>query len=73
MPFFVAGGDDRVLRLWGYESGECVAQATWHADGVRCACFSPDGHVLVSGGTNGVVHIWKMPEQLALSYKKSLS
>ncbi|CDJ33780.1 WD domain, G-beta repeat-containing protein, putative [Eimeria mitis] len=60
------GGDDRFLRLWEYESGDCIAQARWHADTVRCACFSPDGSVLVSGGDSGVIHFWQIPEQLRL-------
>ncbi|CDJ48002.1 WD domain, G-beta repeat-containing protein, putative [Eimeria brunetti] len=60
------GGDDRFLRLWDYVSGDCVAQARWHADTVRCACFSPDGRVLVSGGDSGVIHFWQIPEQFRL-------
>ncbi|CDI87262.1 WD domain, G-beta repeat-containing protein, putative [Eimeria praecox] len=60
------GGDDRFLRLWEYESGDCTAQARWHADTVRCACFSPDGSVLVSGGDSGVIHFWQITEQLRL-------
>ncbi|CDI80589.1 WD domain, G-beta repeat-containing protein, putative [Eimeria acervulina] len=60
------GGDDRFLRLWEYDSGNCIAQARWHADTVRCACFSPDGSVLVSGGDSGVIHFWQISEQLHL-------
>ena len=60
------GGDDRFLRLWEYDSGDCIAQARWHADTVRCVCFSPDGSVLVSGGDSGVIHFWQISEQLHL-------
>ncbi|CDJ56454.1 WD domain, G-beta repeat-containing protein, putative [Eimeria maxima] len=58
------GGDDRFLRLWDYDSGDCIVQARWHADTVRCACFSPDGSVLVSGGDSGVIHFWQISEQI---------
>ncbi|KAL8436887.1 hypothetical protein ACSSS7_001389 [Eimeria intestinalis] len=61
---FCTGGNDRVLRLWGYESGDCVAEARWHADVVRCTAFSPDGKLLVSGGNCGVLHFWRVPEGL---------
>ncbi|KAL8272254.1 hypothetical protein Esti_003810 [Eimeria stiedai] len=66
---FCTGGDDRLLRLWGYESGDCTAEARWHADVVRCAAFSPDGKLLVSGGNCGVLHFWRVPE--ALQYRSS--
>ncbi|CDJ37466.1 WD domain, G-beta repeat-containing protein, putative [Eimeria tenella] len=58
------GGDDRSLRLWGYESGECIAQSGWHADIPHCVCFSPDGNLLVSGGNGGVIHFWHISEEL---------
>lgn len=60
----LAGGDDRSLRLWGYESGECIAQSGWHADIPHCVCFSPDGNLLVSGGNGGVIHFWHISEEL---------
>ncbi|KAL8439253.1 hypothetical protein Efla_005730 [Eimeria flavescens] len=63
-PIICTGGDDRRLRLWGYESGDCIAVARWHADVVQCAAFSPDGQLLVSGGNNGVLHFWRIPESL---------
>ncbi|KAL8451311.1 hypothetical protein Emag_002816 [Eimeria magna] len=69
---FCTGGDDRLLRLWGYESGDCVAQTRWHADVVRCTAFSPDGKLLVSGGNCGVLHFWRVPERLQCLASKDI-
>jgi Tol biopolymer transport system component/tRNA A-37 threonylcarbamoyl transferase component Bud32 len=49
---------DKVVRIWDPETGEQVRELTGHSGRVRCLAFSPDGHTLATGDSNGVVHLW---------------
>lgn len=61
--YFVSAGNDCVVKLWNYELGEVVAQGHGHAGIVTACKYSPDSKFLVTGGADGAVFIWKVPEE----------
>jgi WD40 repeat protein len=46
--YYATGGRDRIVRLWGFEERDCVADVRLHR-GVQDLCFHPSGRVLVVG------------------------
>jgi cilia- and flagella-associated protein 52 len=61
--FFVSAGSDCIVKLWNYQEGEIVAQGIGHAGAVTACKYSPDRKFLVTGGTDGAIFMWKVPEQ----------
>jgi cilia- and flagella-associated protein 52 len=60
--FFVSAGSDCVVKLWNYELGEVIAHGIGHAGVVTSCKYSPDSKFIVTGGADGAVFIWKVPE-----------
>ena len=48
---------DKTIKVWDYETGECINTIKAHNDGVSCLCTLPDGR-LVSGAEDNLIKIW---------------
>lgn len=59
---FVAGGHDKMVRVWLYDEGIPVAVGAGHSNAVSAAAISPDGTTIVSAGDDGAIMLWKYPE-----------
>lgn len=57
--FFATGGNDRILKVWDYDRGECIAVGIGHSCSITKVRVSPDQRHVVSVGDEGVVMIWK--------------
>jgi WD40 repeat protein len=60
---FISAGSDCILKLWDYELGEVVAQGIGHAGAITACRYSPDGKFLVTGGNDGAIFMWKVPDE----------
>lgn len=47
----VSGSNDRTIRVWRIESGECLHILNGHSALVRSLCY--DGRQIISGGYDG--------------------
>eukprot|EP00898_Chlorokybus_atmophyticus_P004018 jgi/Chlat1/4617/Chrsp293S00812 len=63
---FVSGGDDKDVRLWGYDDGVCHATGKGHSGAITKVKISPDQTRIVSVGAEGAVFIWAYPQNLQL-------
>jgi len=46
-----------ILQLWDITSGK-IDSLTGHTRAVAAVAFAPDGHTLISGGSDGVIDMW---------------
>lgn len=58
--FFVTGGDDRLVKVWGFQSGELEYVGKGHCGSIKKAVYSPDQSIIVSVGAEGGIYIWKV-------------
>ncbi len=67
--FIAAASLDRVVRLYDFYSGSCVARLGGHADVVTGLAFLPDGRRLVTVSADSTVMVWR----LAASVTKAMT
>jgi WD40 repeat protein/class 3 adenylate cyclase len=60
------GSQDKTIRLWKSDTGECVRTLQKHSSSVWCVAFNPEGSVLASGSQDGTVILWDMDSGNAL-------
>ncbi|WP_420266247.1 protein kinase domain-containing protein [Candidatus Magnetominusculus dajiuhuensis] len=53
-----AGTEDRSVRLWDMDTGECLHTLDGHNDWVTCVCFSADGNSVISGSLDKTLRFW---------------
>ena len=53
----ITGSGDTNVKVWDIRSGKAEQTLKNHSKGVNCACFSPDGNWLASGGDDGNTYI----------------
>lgn len=66
---FVSGGEDKLVKLWGYDEGLQYYRGTGHSGGITRIMIAPDQKTIVSVGSEGAIFMWKMPE--AVIYAKA--
>ena len=58
-----AAGTNGKIRIWDHHQGKCLRNLIGHTHAVNCVKWS--GDVLVSGGTDATVRIWRPQSQMA--------
>lgn len=61
---FVSGGEDKQLKLWGYDEGMQQYVGNGHAGSIVKLQFSPDQRFIISVGDEGAIFIWRTPEDV---------
>ena len=55
-----SGSDDKTVKLWSIETGQCLDTLGGHKNWVRSVAFSPDGKFIVSGSDGQTVKLWSV-------------
>jgi len=58
---FASGGDDKLVKVFDYDEGVCIAKGTGHSGFVTNVKIAPNREFVVSVGTEGAIMIWDMP------------
>ena len=53
-----SGSDDKTVRVWHVETGECIKTFEGHNGSVNSVCFSSDGKKIASGSGDKTVRVW---------------
>jgi WD40 repeat protein len=56
----ISGSYDNTLRVWDFETGECLMVLEGHTNLVTSLALSPDGQLVVSGSSDDTLRIWNM-------------
>ncbi|XP_073138124.1 coatomer subunit alpha-3-like [Henckelia pumila] len=59
--------DDRIVRIWDWQSQTCIYVLNVHKDAVACASFHPKENLLVSASLGRFIRIWDVGVILQLS------
>jgi WD40 repeat protein len=70
---YVSGGEERLLKLWDYDEGVCKYIGVGHSGAITSAKIAPDQTFVVSGGTEGGIFVWKMPEDVLERCQRELN
>ncbi len=58
--YIVSGSNDRAVRVWSFQSGECLAYMLGNNREIECVSISPDSKYVVSGSDDGYVCVWAL-------------
>ncbi len=56
----ISGGNDRMIRCWDLETGNCVQTLEGHRQAIAALAVSPDGKILASGGWEPGIRLWDL-------------
>lgn len=56
----MSASEDFNVKIWNIAAGLCVLTLRGHSSPVKSVGISADGRYVVSGGSNGVVIVWKI-------------
>lgn len=68
--FLATTGFDTTIRIWDFESGQCIKILRGHTDECVTCCYSPNGDLLASAGSDGTIRIWRTTTGACLSVFK---
>ena len=54
------GGEDARVYLWNSETGQKLHELPGHTSPILCVAFRPDGKLLASASSNGMIKIWEV-------------
>ncbi|XP_012937820.1 coatomer subunit beta' [Aplysia californica] len=57
-PYLVTGEDAGAIRIWNYQTKDCVQVLHGHSKDVLCVAFHPFLPIILSGGADGSLRIW---------------
>ena len=57
-PYLVSGSDDKTIRVWDYQTKQCVHVLDGHTGNVSSVVFHPGLPIIVTGSEDGVCKIW---------------
>ncbi|MBD2067173.1 NACHT domain-containing protein [Leptolyngbya sp. FACHB-671] len=55
-----SGSADRTIKLWNWQTGQCLQTLKGHTSWVWAIAFSPDGQLLASGSYDQTVRLWEV-------------
>ena len=58
----ISGSQDKTLRIWNIETGECERVLRGHRETVSCLLKLSDGRV-ISGSEDKTLRIWNVPNK----------
>lgn len=57
-PYLISGADDKLAKVWDYQTKACVQTLEGHGHNVSAVCFHPELPIIITGSEDGMVKIW---------------
>jgi len=65
--YFISGGEDKELKVWNYDEGECKYIGFGHSSTISKVLISPNQEYIVSVGTDGSIFFWETPHEIRMA------
>ena len=60
-PYLVTGADDHTVKVWDYQTKQCVQTMEGHTHNVATVCCHPELPIIMSGSEDGALTIRPAP------------
>eukprot|EP00927_Polykrikos_kofoidii_P056085 TRINITY_DN5026_c0_g1_i1.p1 TRINITY_DN5026_c0_g1~~TRINITY_DN5026_c0_g1_i1.p1 ORF type:complete len:911 (+),score=145.22 TRINITY_DN5026_c0_g1_i1:55-2733(+) len=57
-PYIISGSDDRTVKIWDYQTKQCIQTLSGHTNNISSALFHPTLPIVLTAGEDGSVRIW---------------
>jgi len=57
-PYIISGSDDKTVRIWDYQTKQCIQTLSSHTNNICAALFHPTLPIILTGSEDGTVRIW---------------
>ncbi|MEW5305809.1 MAG: hypothetical protein WDW36_008326 [Sanguina aurantia] len=57
-PYLISGADDKLVKVWDYQTKACVQTLEGHSHNIAAVCFHPELPIIVSGSEDGTIKLW---------------
>ena len=57
-PYLVSGADDRLVKVWDYQTKACIQTLDGHSHNISTVCFHPELPLIATGSEDGTVKLW---------------
>lgn len=54
----MSGGDDSLVKLWDYQTKQCLFTFDGHEDNISAVAFHPELPIIISAAEDGKVNVW---------------
>lgn len=59
---FVSAGQDKIVKLWGYDEGYKYREGIGHSGDIKQCRISPNQETVVTVGDEGAIFLWTIPK-----------
>ncbi len=57
-PYLISGADDKLAKVWDYQTKACVQTLEGHGHNVSAVLFHPELPIIITGSEDGSVKFW---------------
>ena len=57
-PYLISGGDDRLVKIWDYQTKQCLHTLDGHTNNISSAVFHPELPIILTSSEDGAVKLW---------------
>mmetsp|Transcript_85471 Transcript_85471/g.178585 ORF Transcript_85471/g.178585 Transcript_85471/m.178585 type:complete len:958 (+) Transcript_85471:199-3072(+) len=57
-PYIISGSDDRTVKIWDYQTHNCIQTLSGHTNNISAALFHPTLPIILTGSEDGSARIW---------------
>merc|ERR1719262_1081720 len=57
-PYLISGSDDQQIRIWDYQTKQCIQTLSGHTNNVSTTVFHPSLPIILTGSEDGTVRVW---------------